>query len=180
MMCVYCQVVSDQDLINGQSVRRCKLGLWLWQSWSIQGRSRPEDIPEHGHDHWVCISSPSLSLRKRWRLSILDQWALLKTVSIHLLSRFVKWLTHSPLADEDLTKDFWQYALIDQQAINAGLKKKTVYNNIICSQVPKGNDLSSELYAEGQKTNANFEQRVHDLQTPGCGPSTWFSRSSTL
>jgi hypothetical protein len=65
-------------------------------------------------------------------------------------------------ADSKLTKDFWQYAIIKQHAIDTGLHYVTTHSNIQCHKVAK---LSATGYMQGQKANPKFTPFVNNLES---------------
>lgn len=69
---------------------------------------------------------------------------------------------YNPPTDAFLTKDFWQYALVDQDMINKGLTYTTTYK-IPCKNVYKGRDLPSDDYTKGQGSNPDFSKYVQGL-----------------
>ncbi|KAJ7783982.1 hypothetical protein DFH07DRAFT_948973 [Mycena maculata] len=74
---------------------------------------------------------------------------------------------NSPDADMDLTDDFWQYAIVKQDAVTgptAGLRYKTRYS-VYCSKVPKGNGLTPAMYTAGQGGNPAFATLISELTT---------------
>ncbi|KAK7450570.1 hypothetical protein VKT23_012879 [Stygiomarasmius scandens] len=59
--------------------------------------------------------------------------------------------------DEYLSKYFWQYAVIKQQAATNNLRFVKTYE-ISCSAIPIGDDVNDQVYSAGQKSNPSFEQ----------------------
>jgi len=70
--------------------------------------------------------------------------------------------------DDLLTKDFWQYAIIKQEAVS-GLHRVTTHRNIICARVPQRTGLTSDIYRKGQKSprknDAEFSALLKVFQT---------------
>ncbi|KAJ4463836.1 hypothetical protein C8J55DRAFT_553196, partial [Lentinula edodes] len=64
--------------------------------------------------------------------------------------------------DDCLSDDFWQYALIKQQAATSNLKYITTYE-VVCSAVPDGNKLNDVLYSASQKSSPVFPEMVKQL-----------------
>ncbi|KAJ7501053.1 hypothetical protein B0H11DRAFT_1993475 [Mycena galericulata] len=71
------------------------------------------------------------------------------------------------IEDADLTKSFWQYALIDQAtATSPKLQYITHHSNIFCNSVPMGAELTDAVYAQGQGGNSGFASLLQEIQTP--------------
>jgi len=68
--------------------------------------------------------------------------------------------------DQNLTKDFQQYAVVQQAAATSKLTLKTRHKNILCKNVPKGSALSATQYEQTQGGNPNFNAVVTALQDP--------------
>ncbi|KAJ7798417.1 hypothetical protein B0H13DRAFT_1933652 [Mycena leptocephala] len=68
--------------------------------------------------------------------------------------------------DQSLTKDFQQYAVVQQAAATSKLTLKTRHKNILCKNVPKGSALSATQYEQTQGGNPNFNAAVTALQDP--------------
>jgi hypothetical protein len=68
--------------------------------------------------------------------------------------------------DKDITADFWQYAIVQQAAMDNYLKYQETYV-IPCANVPKGAAVSADDYMKGQGTNAGFTEYVQGLVN-GC------------
>jgi len=64
--------------------------------------------------------------------------------------------------DTKLTKDFWQYAIIKQKAIDTGLRHVHTHDHIQCKKVAK---LSATGYLQGQKANPKFAHFVENLES---------------
>ncbi|KAJ3859914.1 hypothetical protein EV359DRAFT_67762 [Lentinula novae-zelandiae] len=64
--------------------------------------------------------------------------------------------------DDCLSDNFWQYALIKQQAATSNLKYITTYE-VVCSAVPDGNKLNDVLYSASQKSSPVFPEMVKQL-----------------
>ncbi|RXW21514.1 hypothetical protein EST38_g4327 [Candolleomyces aberdarensis] len=69
---------------------------------------------------------------------------------------------YNEITDKHLTKDFWQYALINQKIANDNLKYKQTFV-IPCSKVHKGRDLPSTDYEKGQGSNPGFSAYAKTL-----------------
>ncbi|KAH7880174.1 uncharacterized protein C8R40DRAFT_1066270 [Lentinula edodes] len=74
--------------------------------------------------------------------------------------------------DDCLSDDFWQYALIKQQAATSNLKYITTYE-VVCSAVPDGNKLNDVLYSASQKSSPVFPEMVKQLTECKKGPFDW-------
>jgi hypothetical protein len=74
-------------------------------------------------------------------------------------------------ADALLTKDFWQYAVIKQNAADNQLKYVTTHE-VICSAVPIDEDLNEAVYTTGQRSNADFD-KLQQYAERCPGPNDW-------
>ncbi|KAJ7479132.1 hypothetical protein FB451DRAFT_1395728 [Mycena latifolia] len=74
--------------------------------------------------------------------------------------------------DQDLTDDFFQYAVVNQGAARNNLALKKRHRNILCKNVPKGNALTAALYSGTQGTSSQFTARLAELQDPTFNPAT--------
>ncbi|KAJ3850041.1 hypothetical protein EV368DRAFT_84920 [Lentinula lateritia] len=74
--------------------------------------------------------------------------------------------------DDCLSDNFWQYALIKQQAATSNLKYITTYE-VDCSAVPDGNKLNDVLYSASQKSSPVFPEMVKQLTECKKGPFDW-------
>ncbi|KAJ7504132.1 hypothetical protein B0H11DRAFT_2273342 [Mycena galericulata] len=72
--------------------------------------------------------------------------------------------------DFDLTDSFQQYAVVSQEAADNNLTLEQHFKNILCKNIPKGNELTPGLYAQGQAGNAKFNTRLAKLQDPNFKP----------
>jgi len=75
-----------------------------------------------------------------------------------------KTLSKGDSTDVDLTKDFWQYAIVRQEIIDKHLKHTKKYQSPCGNVVKEKTALSSEQYAEGQASNPAFKSYVASLQ----------------
>ncbi|KAF8164327.1 hypothetical protein BJ912DRAFT_1004424 [Pholiota molesta] len=74
---------------------------------------------------------------------------------------------HNPITDKDMTKSFWQYAVVNQAAAK-GLVYHQTYE-VHCKNVPKGAALTDEIYADGQGGNTHFKDLTAKLVSDaGC------------
>jgi len=74
---------------------------------------------------------------------------------------------HNPLTDKDMTKSFWQYAIVNQASAK-GLVYHQTYE-VHCKNVPKGPALTDELYEHGQGGNSNCHTLTTQLvSATGC------------
>ncbi|KAJ7735659.1 hypothetical protein DFH07DRAFT_967124 [Mycena maculata] len=72
--------------------------------------------------------------------------------------------------DFDLTDSFQQYAVVSQEAADNNLSFQQHFKNILCKNIPKGNEVTPGLYAQGQAGNAKFNTRLAKLQDPEFQP----------
>jgi predicted NAD/FAD-dependent oxidoreductase len=72
-------------------------------------------------------------------------------------------------ADTFITDDAWQYAVV-KQPVATNLMYQQCYRGILCKNVPQGNRVNANLYAQGQAGNAGFATRVANLQNPNYSP----------
>jgi len=75
-----------------------------------------------------------------------------------------KTLSKGDSTDVDLTKDFWQYAIVRQEIIDKHLKHTKKYQSPCGNVVKEKTALSSEQYAEGQASNPAFKSYVASFQ----------------
>ncbi|KAJ7465664.1 hypothetical protein FB451DRAFT_1369913 [Mycena latifolia] len=68
--------------------------------------------------------------------------------------------------DFDLTDQFFQYAVVNQDAATNRLKERNRHEKIICAKVPKGNALTDNLYTATQGGNSQFAVQLATLQAP--------------
>ncbi|KAJ7452266.1 hypothetical protein FB451DRAFT_1409420 [Mycena latifolia] len=74
--------------------------------------------------------------------------------------------------DLDLTDEFFQYAVVNQDAANTQLVMKTRHQNIFCANVPKGNSLTDAQYTGTQGGNSQFNTLLATLkQAPAAASS---------
>ncbi|KAJ2933916.1 hypothetical protein H1R20_g3154, partial [Candolleomyces eurysporus] len=69
---------------------------------------------------------------------------------------------YNEITDKHLTKDFWQYALINQKIATDNLKYRQTFV-IPCTKVHKGRDLPSTDYEKGQGLNPGFSAYAKTL-----------------
>ncbi|KAJ7880079.1 hypothetical protein B0H13DRAFT_1891955 [Mycena leptocephala] len=74
------------------------------------------------------------------------------------------------LVDTFITDDAWQYAVVTQPVATNNLMYQQRYRGILCKNVPQGNRVNANLYAQGQAGNAGFATRVANLQNPNYSP----------
>ncbi|KAJ7892433.1 hypothetical protein B0H13DRAFT_1886776 [Mycena leptocephala] len=72
--------------------------------------------------------------------------------------------------DTFITDDAWQYAVVKQPVATNNLMYQQRYRGILCKNVPQGNRVNANLYAQGQAGNAGFATRVANLQNPNYSP----------
>jgi hypothetical protein len=65
-----------------------------------------------------------------------------------------------------LTDNFQQYAVINQNSATNNLRFQARHQNILCKNIPTGNELTAGLYKQGQAGNAKFNTRLAKLQNP--------------
>ncbi|KAJ7710413.1 hypothetical protein B0H17DRAFT_1190156 [Mycena rosella] len=68
--------------------------------------------------------------------------------------------------DQDLTKNFLQYAVIQQAAASSKLSLVARHQNILCKNVPKKEALTATLYTQTQGGNSQFNTVLATLQDP--------------
>ena len=85
---------------------------------------------------------------------------LVGTLSLHN-SPAVLCLSLIIFLDASLTDDFWQYAVVKQEAV-AGLKHLKNYK-VYFPNVKEHDGLSKEQYAQGQYGNSGFDSLVEEL-----------------
>jgi len=79
---------------------------------------------------------------------------------------------NAPGADDYLSKYFWQYAVIKQEAASNNLKYITTHE-ISCSAIPIGEEVDDTLYSAGQKSSPDFDKKVKELKECQEGPYDW-------
>ncbi|KAJ7893054.1 hypothetical protein B0H14DRAFT_3125868 [Mycena olivaceomarginata] len=72
-------------------------------------------------------------------------------------------------ADVFITNAAWQYAMVNQNAANT-LALQAQHPGILCKNVPHGNRVDANLYAQGQAGNAKFNTRLAHLKDPNYSP----------
>jgi hypothetical protein len=60
--------------------------------------------------------------------------------------------------------------VISQAAATNNLQFRARHQNILCRNVPTGNELTARLYQQGQAGNAKFNTRLAKLQDPNFQP----------
>ncbi|KAK7450565.1 hypothetical protein VKT23_012874 [Stygiomarasmius scandens] len=79
---------------------------------------------------------------------------------------------NAPGADDYLSKYFWQYAVIKQEAASNNLKY-IMTHEISCSAIPIGEEVDDTLYSAGQKSSLDFDNKVKALKECREGPYDW-------
>ncbi|KAK7464086.1 hypothetical protein VKT23_006247 [Stygiomarasmius scandens] len=65
--------------------------------------------------------------------------------------------------DEDVTPNFWQYAVVDPVALMTDLIPVALYENIPCNKVAKGERLTDATYLAGQYTGSKASSKFKSL-----------------
>ncbi|KAJ7785580.1 hypothetical protein B0H14DRAFT_306936 [Mycena olivaceomarginata] len=82
-------------------------------------------------------------------------------------------------ADVLITNAAWQYAVVNQNAANS-LALQAQHPGILCKNVPQGNRVDANLYAQGQAGNAKFNTRLAHLKDPNYSPGNGQFKCSIL